>query len=38
MYKVSVVWCQPAGLRQVFGVEGSVIVSAALEREMLCDK
>jgi len=33
--KVSVVYCQTAGFRQVFGVKGSVIVSAALERDAL---
>jgi len=30
---VSVVWCQPIGLLQVVGWEGSVVVSAARERD-----
>ena len=34
--KVSVVWCQPIRLTQVIWWEGSVVVSAAVERDFEC--
>ena len=35
--KISVVWCQPIGLWQVVGMEGSMVVSVARQRHSVIE-